>query len=141
MNPVLIDASLGLALVIPFPYSTKAESRIGAWLEEGRRVLVPLLWEYEIVSALRRTEWLGVLGADRVQECIRELWSFDFERIPPSQSIHTRAIEWSRRLGQSKSCDGQYLASAEWAGAELWTADGRLAEQARKFGAEWVYSL
>lgn len=102
---------------------------------------MPLLWEYEIVSALRRAEWLGAIAAERILECTRELWALDFERVPPSPNLHTRAIEWSRMLGQSKAYDGQYLASAEWAGAELWTADGRLAEQARRSGAEWVYSI
>jgi predicted nucleic acid-binding protein len=141
MNPTLIDANLGLALVLPLPYSPKTESRIGSWLEEGRRMLVPLLWEYEVVSALRKAESLGVISTDRITECVRELWALDFERIPPSPNLHNRAIEWSRMLGQSKAYDGQYLASAEWAGADLWTADGRLAEQARRFGAEWVYSI
>lgn len=112
-----------------------------SWLAEGRRLLVPLLWEYEIASALRKAEWLRILPAERVLDCAQELWSLSFERIAPSPELHARAIEWSRRLGQAKAYDGQYLASVESVDGELWTADGRLAEQARRLGAEWVSSV
>lgn len=141
MKPVLIDANLSLALVLPLPYSQKAESRIDSWFAQGRRLLVPLLWEYEIASALRKAEWLGVVPAQRVADCLHELWALRFERIPPSPELHARAIQWSRRLGQSKAYDGQYLASAEVVDGELWTADGPLAEQARRLGVQWVYSV
>jgi predicted nucleic acid-binding protein len=141
MDPVLIDANLGLALVLPLPYSGKVQSHIGAWLDQGRRLLVPVLWEYEVASALRRAESLGVITGEQVANCARELWALDLERVAPSPELHASALQWSRRLAQSKAYDGQYLAAAEWAGAEFWTADARLAEQARQIGALWVHAL
>lgn len=141
MNPILIDANLGLALVLPLPYSSRAQSRLGDWFGEDRRVLAPLLWEYEILSALRKAESLGIVTAERVDKCTRELWALDVERVPPSPDLHSLALQWSRRLGQSKAYDGQYLAAAQWAEADLWTADARLAEQARRLGVEWVHAL
>lgn len=41
MDPVLIDATLGLALVLPLPNSGKVQSRIGAWFDQGLRWPVP----------------------------------------------------------------------------------------------------
>jgi predicted nucleic acid-binding protein len=61
--------------------------------------------------------------------------------VAPTLETHRRALDWSARLGQGKAYDGQYLATAERAGAELWTADRKLANAATAAGAGWVRSI
>jgi predicted nucleic acid-binding protein len=53
--------------------------------------------------------------------------------------LRQAALSWATRLHQKAACDGFYLAAAEQLGAELWTADQALANNARQLGASWVH--
>jgi predicted nucleic acid-binding protein len=69
------------------------------------------------------------------------LLAMRFAVLTPNRQTHRRVLEWPALLSQSKAYDVQYLAAAEGARAELWTADRRLAHAAAKAGATWVHSI
>jgi len=49
-----------------------------------------------------------------------------------------RALRWSERIGHRVIYDSVYLALADGMNAELWTADRRLYQRARRAGADFV---
>jgi len=47
-------------------------------------------------------------------------------------------LRWSERIGHRVIYDSVYLALADGMNAELWTADRRLYQRARRAGADFV---
>ena len=139
MTLVVVDANFSLAHVLPLPYSPAVIQRMRAWQNELPRILVPGLWEYEVVTGLRRACFQGLLSLEQAQTSLDELLGMVLEVVPASAKLHRRALEWAERLGQSRAYDAQYLALAEQAGAELWTGDRRLANDAAALSVEWVH--
>lgn len=141
MSGVVIDANLAIALMIPLPYSERASSRIRAWQQAGIRIVVPGLWGYEVVSALRKTaagEWITMQEAENA---LNELWALGFEQVPATLELHRSSLEWADRIGQIVAYDSYYLALAEAHELEFWTADRPLAASAKAAGAKWVHWL
>jgi len=138
MTVVVVDANFSLGQVLPLPYSRDVVRRMGVWQGEQPRILVPSLWEYEVVTGLRRACVQGLLRVDAVQETLDELLGMALQVLEMTAERHRRALVWAERLGQARAYDAQYLALAEQTEAELWTADERLRNRARQVGASWV---
>ncbi len=139
MTFVVVDANLSLAQVLPLPYSPAVIQRMRVWQDELPRILVPGLWEYEVVTGLRRACFQRLLSLEQAQSSLDELLGMELEVVPASPNLHRRALEWAEQLGQSRAYDAQYLALAEQEGAELWTGDRRLANGAAALGVDWVH--
>lgn len=141
MTKVVIDANISLALALPLPYSEEAVARMQAWQREQVELLVPTLWEYEVVTGLRRACFKGMIKPKESPTILSELLNLAIEVIPPTFEQHQRALVWAERFGQSKVYDTQYLTLAELTGAEFWTADKRLAQRSGQFHLNWVYCI
>ena len=139
MTIVVVDANLSLAQVLPLPYSPAVIQRMRLWQDELPRILVPGLWEYEVVTGLRRACFQRLLSLEQAQSSLDELLGMELEVVPASPNLHLRALEWAEQLGQSRAYDAQYLALAEQEGAELWTGNRRLANGAASPGVDWVH--
>jgi predicted nucleic acid-binding protein len=139
MTEVVVDANFSLAQVLPLPYSPDVIRRMHVWQVELPRIRVPGLWEYEVVTGLRRACSQGMLSLEQAQVSLDELLGMGLEVTPASARRHRRALEWVELLGQSRAYDAQYLALAEEMGAELWTGDRRLANGAASLSLEWVH--
>jgi predicted nucleic acid-binding protein len=59
--------------------------------------------------------------------------------VQPVEVPTRAAFDWATRLRQKPAYDGFYLAAAEKMGAEFWTADRALANNAHQIGAGWVH--
>jgi predicted nucleic acid-binding protein len=136
---VVVDANLMVAIVIPLPFSEAARVKIAAWKLAGESLLAPILWEYELASALRRAIFQGFLDAGQAVWALNQVLLLNVESIPPSSSLHLGSLAWAERLGQSRAYDAQYLALAEQTRLLFWTADQRLANAARAAGVNWVH--
>ena len=135
---VVVDANFSVALVASMPWSTEAKGKLVGWRTAGALIYVPVLWEYEVVSAMRKIVRAALLTEDGANHALETLFQFSFQRVAPDLNLHRAALRWASRLGQVVAYEAQYLALAEQLGAELWTADRRLAAQARELGVAWV---
>lgn len=134
----MLDAGVGLGLVVPLAYSSACTARFHDWLANDTRCVVPTLWQYEVVSSLRKLQVMGQLSAKQQSDALDLLLQLGVEVVPPSPSLHRSALSWAMRLKQTVAYDGAYVALAEELGAPLWTADGRLANAAQQAGLTWV---
>jgi predicted nucleic acid-binding protein len=135
---VVIDANVAIALSIELPWSNQARARVAGWQETRTGILVPALWQYEVVSALRKAWHAGLLTADEADRALTSLFSLGVQSIEPDLELHRAALRWASRLGQAVAYDAQYLALAERIGATLWTADRRLLKRTRECGVDCV---
>lgn len=141
LERVVIDANIALALAIELPYSSAARTRFAGLSSSRRRIYVPLLWEYELASALAKAAHLRLLTPDEASRALEQLLQLNLYRVAPDIELHRAALRWASRLGQAAAYDAQYLALAERLGAELWTADRSLADHADHCGVRWVRSI
>lgn len=135
----VIDANLVAAIVLPLLYSDQATRRITAWKQAGVEMLAPVLLEYEIAAVLRKAVVAQWFTTDVAIEAMANILALNVECLPPTPNLHEQALRWAHRLGHSKTYDAHYVALAEQEGAELWTADRRLANGARQLGVPWVH--
>lgn len=135
---VAVDANLVAALVLPLPYSEQAADKMAAWKRARIELHAPLLLEYELASILRKAVVADLMTTDAAAEVMRGFSALNVHVWPPTIALHTKALRWAERLGQSKAYDAHYLALAEELGVELWTADRRLVHCARQAGATWI---
>ncbi len=136
---VVVDASLIVALILPLPYSNAARGKMADWKIAGETILAPVLWEYELVSALRRAIVYKLLKAEHIAEALHQVKLLNVHSASPTENLHQRALDWADQLGQVRAYDAQYLALAEQTGSELWTGDKRLVNGAAGLGAGWVH--
>jgi predicted nucleic acid-binding protein len=136
---VVVDANVTMATVLELPYAAKAV----ALFQElaGAEISVPMLWEYETASTLRKAVLMGRLTTSEAEDVLGRLLRLPHHRVAPDAMLHNAALRWAERIGQPVAYDAQYLALAERLGAAFWTADRRLAARAREAGAEWVHGL
>ncbi|HZQ07286.1 MAG TPA: type II toxin-antitoxin system VapC family toxin [Anaerolineae bacterium] len=138
METVVLDANIGVALIVKLPYSTLAEELVERWQTADARILVPMLWHYEVVSALRKALAANLISNEDVAIGLNALFQLGVQPIEPSLELHRTALTWAARLKQIVVYDAHYLALSEREGAEFWTADQQLARRALDAGASWV---
>ena len=136
---VVLDANLVVALFLPLPYSVQARDHIALWDRQGLEFLAPTLFGYELNSALHRAATMGLTTHREARRAMQETQALAIHCISPSLELHDRALYWAERLNYHKSYDAQYVALAEQERADFWTADRRLANEARRIGAGWVH--
>lgn len=141
MSAIVIDANVGISFIMPLPYSQKALDQFNQWQAERSKIIVPSLWRYEVLSALRKAIAMGFLTHDNAIAALKELSAMDYQEIPLSSLSDETILIWAERIGQIVTYDAVYLALSEKIGAEFWTADKRLAEAAQGTGANWVHLL
>jgi predicted nucleic acid-binding protein len=134
----VVDANLSVALVLPTPYSAKAQVLGERWSAEAVDVFAPDLWAYEITSALRKAMSITSMPFLEAEAHLQTLMRLGVQLVPPTLELDRLALQWAEHLGQAVAYDAHYVALAERLGCELWTADRRLAGSA---GAEvsWVH--
>jgi len=138
-SPIVVDANLAVRAILPMQSGSGVLERFTDWREQGRRLVAPMLWLAEVVSAIRRIAHLGMISAEEGLAAIEDLFALEVEVIALDAPLCRAAFAWAGRLGQSKAYDSFYLALAEQLEAELWTADERLANSARQAGVSWVH--
>lgn len=136
---LVVDANLCVALIIPLPYSEAAANRWGLWEKNQDSLYAPYLWEYEVISALRKALVVGLINWGEIEKALQRLFRLGVETIPPDVELHRAALQWSERIGQPVAYDGQYLALAEVLQADLWTADKRLLDVLKSQNLSWLH--
>lgn len=136
---IVIDAGVGLGLVLNLPYSPAARLAWQTWQAEGVELYAPSLWVYETTSALRKTWAVGNLTAVEATAALDTLLALEVQLVPDEDGeLRRAALRWAARLNQRAAYDGFYLALADRFGTEFWSTDQRLVNGARQTGAAWV---
>ena len=136
---ITVDANLCIALVIPLAYSEPAAKQWLFWQSNRAQVYAPLLWEYEVVSALRKASAVGLLSKKETETALQRLMALGIECHLPDLDLHRSALRWAEYLNQPVAYDSQYLAMAEALEAEFWTADQRLIDSLKTRKLPWLH--
>ena len=88
---------------------------------------------------IRKLYSFGKITESEAQKALIILDQMQIRLIPDDLNLRQAALDWATRLRQKAAYDGFYLAAAEQLGAELWTADRTLANNADQIGIKWVH--
>lgn len=135
---IVIDANVTLGLFLNLPYSRQVDKKISEWHAEESKLFVPVLWEYECITGVRRARSINIISDPEVTQIVNGLFALELQRIQPTQELHLSALLWADRIGQSKAYDSHYLAAAESLSAEFWTADQRLYKSVKALVIDWI---
>jgi len=126
---VCVDASYVLRLLgSASPAAAAAQMWVEAH-EQGKIAVAPGLLYYEVVNALHRYVVKGQLTAAEARQFLG--LALDLEiALHNELDIHLQAFRLAQELALPAAYDAHYLALAQRLGAELWTADQRLARVA-----------
>ncbi|MFO7662126.1 MAG: type II toxin-antitoxin system VapC family toxin [Chloroflexota bacterium] len=136
---IILDANLAAAVAIPMEGTPRATQLMRSWKVDQERLLAPVLFEYEITTALRRAIALRIMTYSEALEGMDIFLALGIEMVPPSRNLTTQALNLAERIGQFKAYDAHYLALALDENAPFWTADRRLATAAQEAGLNRVH--
>ena len=137
---IVVDANIAVALIAPLDYSDSCAALMSNWAKSETSIAAPILWEYEIVSTLRKMVAARLMSAQQAREGLIKLDRLPIERILPELSLHEKALAWAEKTRQMAAYDAQYLALAEHLGAEMWTADKKL-HNALRDTVPWLHHV
>lgn len=131
MSEVCVDASFVLKVVLPEPGSERVRAKWASWIHDGVVVIAPWLWMFETHSVLRRKSARHEMTDPEARDAWRILHRQGIRTVHP-RGLFDRAWVLATELGRSNTYDAIYVAAAELRKCELWTADYRLANAARR---------
>ena len=117
LAPVVIDASIGVALARDEPASREAAARLSEFRSEGRRLLVPSVFWLEVMNVLGRRYRAD---APELLEALVELEAVGLETVELDRPMLLLALDAVVRHGLT-AYDAAYLAVADAADARLLT--------------------
>lgn len=126
---VCVDASYVLRLL---GSASPAAAPVRMWIashEQGKTVVAPGLLYYEVVNALHRYVVKGQMTGAAARQLLELALALDIE-VHGELDLHHQALRLAHELALPAAYDAHYLALAQRLGAELWTADRRLAQVA-----------
>ena len=136
-SSVVIDANLAVYSVLKTPHSPMAARAMEHLAQRDRQPFAPGLWWYEVTSVIHRYRFAGLVS-DSTAYAALELLTTELGIQQVDVPVRS-AFDWATRLRQKAAYDGFYLAAAKQLGAELWTADSALANNAGQIGINWVH--
>ncbi|MBU0492766.1 MAG: type II toxin-antitoxin system VapC family toxin [Chloroflexi bacterium] len=140
MKPlVCADASLALKIVLPESDSARARALWDEWQVQRTLVIAPTLWGYEVTSVIRNRVHRGKLAPDLERDVFVAVHQLPVQMLAPA-GLHQRAWELAQQFNRPAAYDAHYLALAEMAGCDFWTADERLFNTVQA-DLGWVYWL
>jgi predicted nucleic acid-binding protein len=138
---IVVDANVVLAQALELRYAAAARSRFARWIADDAPLFAPSLWHYEVASALRKVVVAGTIAPATAAAMAVKFCALGIRDVAPSAELQERALAWAAALDAPVAYDAAYLAAAESLGAELWTADGKLARAAAAVGVAWVRQI
>ena len=136
---IVVDANATLGLFLRLPYSGIVEQWFIKQQDHKVDFNAPVLWEYECLTGIKKALVINMISSKDAYKMVRQLMALKIKTIPPTEELHAAALEWTKRIGQSKMYDAHYLALTEYLAADFWTADARLTDSVRRLGVNWIY--
>ena len=126
---VCLDASFVLRLLLSASPEAAAVKMWCQGQEQGKTFAAPGLLYYEVVNALHRYTVRQQLTAAEAGQLLELALALNQE-LDHEPELHGRALRLAAELVLPAASDAHYVALAQRLGAELWTADQRLARAA-----------
>ncbi len=126
-SAVCIDASFLVLALVPDRFSDRAETLLAQWDQAGTTLIAPTLLAFEVISTLRRFVYLQTLSPKEGDEALEAFLHIPI-RLSARRGIFPLAWRLARTFNRPRAYDTAYLALAQLAGCEFWTAD------------EWLYN-
>ena len=124
---VVVDASGALKWVLLEADSDRAKSLLDRWTSEGKGIVAPALFTYEITNIVYRQVVTGKFTFDEAVQGLSELFSIGVQlRFSEYEDISMQAMKIAHQFHLPASYDAHYLALAKHEGCEYWTDDSRL---------------
>lgn len=124
-NTVVADASLTLTWILNEPYTAEATALLKRWGDQGTTILVPHVLTSEVASALYKRVRRGDLPIEDARSLLAGVLLLDLAFVDDS-TLSLRALELAHDFALKAPYDAHYLALAEMADCDFWTADERL---------------
>ena len=126
-DAVVVDASVAVKWVLAEPDSIIATKLLDTWTNEGKRVIAPTLFAYEVTNIIHRRVVANSLTYDEAVHALRDLLSTGvILYFSNYEEISLQSIKLAHLFGMPAAYDAHYLALAEQQNCEYWTADVRL---------------
>jgi predicted nucleic acid-binding protein len=122
LPPVIIDASIAIAMVRKEPIETVVRAAVRGWTQLDRDLIVPAIFWFEVVNALSRRH--RYRGLDLLR-AVHELDELELVTVDPDRPLLLLTIDYVERFGLT-AYDASYLALAEVHGGDIATLDGAL---------------
>ncbi len=121
---VVVDSNIVVKWLILEGDSDLADELQTQWDDQGIELLAPSLLFFELTNVLHKYVRRGALSDLSAIELLDRMRAFEITLVHDI-SLHRRALQLARELGQGAAYDSHYLALAEHVGCEFWTADRR----------------
>lgn len=108
----------------------KADALHRRWIEEDTQMIGPPMFYAEVTSVLRENVFFGKIRPEEGTEALSICLDIPV-RIVDSREVYRKAWELAKKFNLPRTYDMQYVAVAELADCEFWTADKRLANALR----------
>lgn len=131
--PLVVDASVAIALVVPDEQSNFAEAVLRAAGSEGGW-LIPQIWHFEVANALISASRRNRMDEPSLRQALRELAELPTVVRPVDSTEVLDAVTELAHARALSVYDASYLHLALREGASLATLDDRLRAAARTAG-------
>jgi predicted nucleic acid-binding protein len=138
-SPIVIDASIALRWLLPDALSAACWRLFEQAANASARIQVPTLWIYEMASGLSKAVFFKSISPDEARKSLTQVFTLEAEIVEATELLSQQAFEWTLRLNRATTYDSYYLAVAELAGCEFWTADRRLYNACHTANLDWVH--
>src|ERR1051326_8421651 len=124
---VVVDANLALKWVLIEEDSIQSMRLLEKWTKEGKEVITPALFAYEVTNILHRQAVVGKLTYDEAFQGLAKLFSLGILlKFSFYDEISKQAMNYAHHFHLPATYDAHYLALAHRERCEFWTADTRL---------------
>lgn len=126
-NVMVVDANLALKWVLIEVDSPLSISLLDKWTNEGKELLAPALFAYEVTNILHRQVVASKLTYKEACEGLTKLFSLGILlKFSRYEEISAQVLEFAHRFHLPATYDAHYLALAYHEQCPFWTADARL---------------
>lgn len=122
---IVVDASFAAKWLFEEEHSDTADAIAAAVARQNEPMIAPYLLPIEVTNTIRQRRRRGALTREEARGRLTRFFSYRVRLLAPS-ALSERALTLADDHNLAAVYDAHYIALAELAGCDLWTADQRL---------------
>ncbi len=124
-SSLCVDANVIVRALVPGPLSDRAEALLERCQRDETTLIAPALLAFEVTSVLRRLAYLREITPAHADRAFALFQQLDI-RLSSRRALFPLAWRLAGEFNRPRAYDTAYLALAQLAGCDFWTADERL---------------